>query len=350
MVNSGGRECWRGVSAERLQPQTCKCGGRDPPPFNLVFPISAGAEFSTVAPPTWANNTLFPLQTTVLPTGVWRTGEGASGGGDAATISSSAAPSGGNSAAWHNLHPRSVALLIGASIMLIVIILFLGCLLFCFTRKKKKKRHDDVRRSRPDGCEADRVPCDLPTVNDQPKNKNEFPLLQIDQPTHPNHEIPPTRDVSSGTDSPFVVRNFPMLRTVKSAVVGIRSSPKKVARPVSRHDSSAPLVEHQASIFRDRWKNGSQRNGKDDMDDNRLSTDIDNSDLRYPERRDRLMTLNENDVGVPNGKLSTKIETLPSKMYPAQRIMGSPSRKSPNKRPDSSTPLFDSDSVSSSEA
>ncbi|XP_800393.1 uncharacterized protein LOC586461 [Strongylocentrotus purpuratus] len=339
-MNSGGRVCWRGVSTESLQPRPCHCDGRDPPPFDLVFPSSAGAEYSTVAPSTWANDSLLPGQTTALPTREWRTGGG--GGGDIATISSSEKP-GGNVAA--SMHPRSVKLLIGASITLFIIILFLGCLLYCFTKKKKKKRQYDVQRRGPDGCEADRVPYDVPATNHQPDSKNAFPLLQIDEPSHPNNEIPTTRDAISGTDSPFVVRNFPVLRKVKSAVVGI-GSPKKVTRPVSRHDSTAPLVEHQASIFRDRWKDKS-RTAADDIDANRLSADSDNSDVRHP---DRLTTLNENDVNVPNGKLPTKLETLPSRMYPAQSVMETPSSKRSNKRPDSSTPLFDSDSISSSEA
>ena len=88
----------------------------------------------------------------------------------------------------------------------------------------------------------------------------------------------------------------------------------------------------------------------DDIDSNRLSADGDDADVQYRDHRDRLATLNEDDIHVPNGKLPTKLETLPSIMYPAQSVMETPSSKRSNKRPDSSTPLFDSDSISSSEA
>ena len=97
--------CWQGVSTESLQPSTCQCGGRDPPPFDLVFPGSAR---STVAPSTWSNDTLISVQTTALPTGVWRTG---GGGGDTATISASVTPGGNISAEkWGSIHPSKQSL------------------------------------------------------------------------------------------------------------------------------------------------------------------------------------------------------------------------------------------------
>ena len=205
-----------------------------------------------------------------------------------------------------------------------------------------------------EGCEADRNRYELKAASPIQTDQNDYNLIQIDCNDRNTRETPrtdpPKKPEPPPSPEPIERRNYPVLRTVKAIIAGDGAVPEKPVRPVSRQNSDVPLVKFETPIFRDRWKDGSQSYGAatNNRTSGHPSTTIE-PNWRYPDQSEKLTTLNE--VTEKPNKKATKLDFLPSRLFATPSILSSPAgKKSKGRRPDSSTPLFDGDSLSSTEA
>ncbi|XP_071483545.1 uncharacterized protein [Diadema antillarum] len=342
---SSCRTCWRGTTGN-LSLDSCRCRlDRFPtlPKFDLFN--TTVTDVPTVAPSTIAGETksVYSVLTTRGRTVEYEY--------PAETASPPVVPvdpeTNNKTRAWIAERSATIRILVAASVSLVFAVLLI-CILVCLVRRKKKKAtYSFPQRPETEGCETGEGPREVTTVAPQESSTSNFPLVPID-PIRQEAAVSqsPKTDATPDPEPPATRQRFPMLKKVTATVVN-NGPPKRVARPVSRHDSTAPLVDHEAAALRDKWKDMSHASADHRNYHRASSLDDDERNFSNSTHNDKLSTLDE--VGERTSKEPTQLEILPSRRFPAKSLVGTPSDRRAIKRPDSSTPLFHSDSVDSVE-